>query len=139
MLGKNELELFEKICCFIINKDQIPNQIFRLEDNTREFMAELGINFASLQMLQSLGLFFPNAMSRSLNNPEKENLTIEYFDKILNYIPEGENYLKIRLPDFYGLSPVGLQILGHINPKYNEKYYFWLLENYKISNYIISN
>lgn len=141
MLGKSELELFEKMCSLLINGDQIPRGLFSLPENAKGFMAELGIDFGRLQLLQSLGLFFPNEMSRPpLDNPEKKNFGIEYFSKEILFTsvtPDNESTLKINLPGFYGPSPVGKQLVKHLNPKFNGGYFNWLKENYKIPNYKI--
>jgi hypothetical protein len=76
-------------------------------------------------------------MTISNKNTEKKNMKISYFDKNIFFTPENEHYEDVKLPEFYGLSIVGKQILKHINPKFNEKYYIWLKENYKIRNYKI--
>lgn len=135
MLGRNELELFEKVCSLLVSEDQIPQELFSLPDSAKEFMGELQVDFGSLQTLQSLGLFLPNDMTRSMQNPEKKNVKIEYFDKNIIFTPENENFLKITFISFFGLSIVGKQILKHVNPRYNERYFTWLKENYKIPNY----
>lgn len=138
MLGKNELELFEKICGLLIYENQIPRELFRLPDSAKDLMQELGIDFGSLQLLQSLGLFLPNEMMTLVQNPKKDNFKFEYFSRSLLFIPENGKYSKIDLPSSYGLSAVGGQILKHLNPKYNEKYFIWLRDNYKIPNYKIT-
>ena len=135
MLGKNELELFEKICCLLVSGDGIPQKLFNLEDDVKDIMNNISVDFGSMQALQSLGLFLPNEMTRSIQNPEKKNFQVVYFDKLLTFEPENENYQKIKLPNFYGLSIVGMQILKHLQPRYNEEYYNWLKLHYKISNY----
>lgn len=135
MLGKNELELFEKICGLLIDNEIIPEELFALGDNVKEMMNKIGIDFGSLQTLQSLGLFLPNDMTRSIENPEKKNFAIQYFDKQIIFTPENENFAKIKLPGFYGLSIVGKQILKHLNPAYIEDYFVWLKSNHKIPNY----
>lgn len=135
MLGKNELELFEKMCGLLIDKERIPKELFALSDNVKELMSKVGIDFGSLQTLQSLGLFLPNDMTRSIENPEKKNFAIQYFEKQIILTPENENFVKVKLPEFYGLSIVGEQILNHLNPVYIEDYFVWLRSNYKIPNY----
>ena len=35
-----------------------------------------------------------------------------------------KNFSKIRIPNFYGLSIVGKQILKHLKLRYVEKYYY---------------
>ena len=117
MLGKLELELFEKICSLLVSEEQIPQKLFSLLSDERNFMNELQIDFGSLQTLQSLGLFLPNEMRRSANNLEKKNYRITYFDKNILFAPENENVSTIEIPNFFGLSVVGKQILKHINPQ----------------------
>lgn len=138
MLGKSELELFEKMCSLLINNDQIPQDLFSLPENAKDFMNELLVDFGSLQLLQSLALFLPNDMTKSLENPEKKNFKTVYFDKDIIFspiTPENTNTLKIDIPGFFGLSPVGKQLLQHLNPRFNVHYFNWLKENYKIPNY----
>lgn len=135
MLGKSDLKLFEKICCLLIIGDQIPEELFSLPDSAKDIMNELQIDFGSLQTLQSLSLFLPNSMTRSIQNPERKNFKLEYFDKGIFFTPESENFIKIEFPSFFGLSMVGKQILKHLNSQYSEKYFVWLRENYKIPNY----
>lgn len=135
MLGKNELELFEKICSLLINGDQLPHNLFSGRYNLENFMKENQLDFRKLQLLQSLGLFFPNDMVRSIDNNGKNDLEIHYFDKSLIYKPENERSTKVELPNFYGLSPVGEQILKHLSPQYVDEYFNWLKNNYKIRGY----
>jgi hypothetical protein len=135
MLGKNELELFERMCGLLIDNERISEELFALGDNVKELMNKIGIDFGSLQILQSLGLFLPNGMTRSVENPEKKNFKIQYFDKQIVFTSENENFAKIELPGFYGLSIVGRQILKHLNPAYIEDYFVWLKSNYKVPKY----
>ncbi len=140
MLGKSELELFEKICSLLVNGYQVPQDLFSLPENAKGFMNELAVDFGSLQLLQSLALFLPNDMTESMENPEKKNFKTVYFDKVILFsptTPEDVNTLKISMPGFFGLSPVGKQLLKHLNPKANDDYFLWLKENYKIPNYKI--
>ena len=140
MLGKSELELFERMCSLLINSDQIPQDLFSLPENAKEFMNELAVDFGSLQLLQSLALFLPNDMTRSMENPEKKNFQVVYFDKSILFspiTPEDANTLRISMHGFFGLSPVGKQLLKHLDPKPNDSYFNWLKENYKIPNYKI--
>jgi len=140
MLGKSDLELFEIMCSLLINGYQAPQDLFSLPENAKDFLDELGIDFGSLQLLQSLGLFLPNDMTESRENPEKKNFPVVYFDKKILFVPttpENEASLKISMPGFFGLSPVGKQLLKHLNPKSNDSYFNWLKENYKITNYKI--
>ena len=135
MLGKNELELFEKVCGFLIDKDQIPKEIFALGVDVKGFMKSIGIDFGSLQTLQSLGLFLPNEMTRAIENPEKKIFQLTYFDRKMIFMPENDNYSSIEVPSFFSLSMVGKQIVRHLNPKYVDAYYYWLRKHYKIANY----
>ncbi|WP_310594855.1 DUF2806 domain-containing protein [Flavobacterium sp.] len=137
MLGKNELELFETMCSLCINSNQIPKIIFSLPESIKPFLHLLGIDFGSLQTLQNLGLFLPNEMSISIDNPEKKNFELNYLGKIIQYKPTHETNFKIDLPAFYGLSNTGKQILRHLNPEFKKEYYIWLKTNYNLPNYII--
>lgn len=135
MLDKNSLKLFEKICCLLIADGQLPADLFSGKHNLENFMEDNQVDFKKLQLLQSLQLFFPNSMSREIPNPEKIDYGFSYFDKRLVYQPENENITTVRIPNFYGLSPVGEQILQHLTPGYIEGYYTWLKVNYKIRGY----
>lgn len=136
-LSKFELDLFEKMCSLIINRDEIPKLLF--DDKIPDFVAQLKLDFGSLQILQSLGLFLPNDMTKSVPNPDKKFYGISYFDKKLTFEPENENFKQISIPGFYGLSIAGIQLIKHIKPTYTEKYFDWLKENYKIPNYKLKN
>lgn len=135
MLDKNSLELFEKICSLLINEYTLPHILFSGKYNSESFMKSNEIDFKKLQALQSIGLFLPNQMSHIIDNPENKNYGVQYFDKMLIYSPENEGETKVQPPDFYGLSPVGEQILTHLSPTYIEDYYLWLKTNYKIRRY----
>lgn len=140
MLGKQELELFERICSLCINSDQIPQEIFSLPESIKPVMNLLKVDFGSLQALQSLGLFLPNDMTRSAENPEKENFILFYQGIGIGFKPIHETSLRIQFPVFYGLSNTGRQILQHLKPEFIDEYYNWLKTNYKIPNYeIIEN
>ena len=138
MLGKNELELFEKMCSLIINDGMIPNELFSLNSNVKKLMNKIDIDFGSLQTLLSLSLFLPNAMARDIENPKRENFHIQYFNKQILFTSESETFTTIKLPVFFGLSIGGKQILQHLKPKYIEDYFVWLESNYKIPNYKLS-
>jgi len=135
MLGKKELKLFEKIGSLLLDKSQTPKLLFTGESNVRELMSSIGVDFGIFQNLQSLGLFLPNDMSQKIENPEKKNFRLQYFDKQLIFTPESNSEGTIQIPGFYGLSTAGTQILQHLNPTYIEDYYIWLKLNYKIPNY----
>lgn len=140
MLGKNELELFEKVCCLIINDKQLPKILFSLPYTNEDFMQELGVDFNSLQLLQSFGLFFPNSTESIMDNPQNAKVEIRYFSESILFeanITDDLNSLKFKINPCFVLSPTGEQLLKHLNPKPNEKYFDWLKKNYQISNYKI--
>lgn len=137
MLGKQELELFERMCSLCINIDQIPQEIFSLPDSIKSLMNSLQIDFGSLQALQNLGLFLPNDMQRSFENPEKKNFAVNYLGKIIRFRPAHETNFLVQPPGFYGLSNTGKQILQHLKPEFKNEYYEWLKTNYEIPNYAI--
>lgn len=138
MLGKDDLELFEKMCSLCINSGQIPQQIFSLPENIKPLLNSLKIDFSKLQNLQNLGLFLPNDMTRNIENPEKKNFAVNYLGKVIRFKPTHETNFKIELPEFYALSNTGKQILQHLNPEFREKYYTWIKANYKIPNYALN-
>lgn len=137
MLGKKELLLLETIGSTIINGDQIPQILFSLPDSAKVFMNEIGIDFASLQTLQSLGLFLPNGMTRTIPNPERKRFKLEYFNESILFTPVNENIEKVEFPGFYGLSDIGKQIFRHLKPKKSDSYFLWLKENYRIPGFDI--
>jgi hypothetical protein len=140
MLGKTELELFERICSLCINKQQIPNEIFSLPESVKPVLKSIGIDFGSLQTLQTLGLFLPNDMTRTIENPEKKDFALIYFDKQIRFKPTHETNYTISFPAFYELSNTGKQLVEHLNSKYIDDYYKWITKNYKIPNYeVIEN
>ena len=135
ILGKNELEIFERISSTLINVDRIPAKIFNTSTKSIELMKELNTNFFQLQTLQSLGLFLPNKMVGTIKQSSKKNHSLQYFEKEILFEPTHKNNFIIKLPRHYALSITGKEIIKHLNPKFNEKYYLWLKENYKIPNY----
>lgn len=135
MLGKHELDLFERICSLCINSDQIPEDVFSLPENIKSVMDSLNIDFGSLQELQNLGLFLPNDMARSIENGDKKNFEINYLGRQILFKPTHETNVLILIPSFFGLSNTGKQILLHLNPQFIDDYYNWLKANYKIPNY----
>ncbi|MBK8367518.1 MAG: DUF2806 domain-containing protein [Bacteroidetes bacterium] len=140
MLGQSELELFENICSLCIDQHQIPQSVFSMPDSIKPIMISLGIDFSSLQTLQSLGLFLPNSMSINEENKEKQNIKIKYFDKQIELKPTHASNFSFNYPDFYELSNTGKQLIEHLNSKYCKDYYEWLVKNYTINNYkVIDN
>ena len=137
MLGKDELELFETIACLLINYDSIPKDIFSLPESIKDLFKKLKIDFGRFQLLQSLGLFLPNDLTSSMENPLRQIFALQYFDQQIIFKPTHENNFKIKLPGSYTLSTTGKQIVKHLNPRFNDKYFSWLKENYKIQNYKI--
>ncbi|HUO50105.1 MAG TPA: DUF2806 domain-containing protein [Candidatus Paceibacterota bacterium] len=135
MLGKPELELFERMCGFLLDKSRIPQELFHLGDDVKDFMSALNLDFGSLQTLQSLSLILPNEMTQTIPNPDKKNYHSSYFDKALVFTPIDDNYKEIKLPDHYGLSAVGAQILRHLSPKFNNAFYEWLKKHYSVPHY----
>lgn len=135
MLGKYELELFERIWSLIINWTQIPKILFTWQKNAKDFLSELWIDFGKLQILQNLGIFLPNDMTTRLENIKKQKFAIQYFNQQIVFSPINENISEINIPEFYGLSITWQQIIKHLNPKFNSKYFEWLKTNYKIGNY----
>lgn len=139
LLGKVEIEIFEKLGSLLINDSQIPHEIFGLPENVRFIMNSLNIDFGTLQLLQSLGLVLPNEMTNSINNPTKKNYGVQYFGNFLIFKPKNEtNYTPIILPGYYELSSSGKQIMNHLNPQFNSDYFNWLKSNLKIDNYILT-
>jgi hypothetical protein len=135
MLGKNELELFEKICSLCVNGSEIPKIVFNLPESLKSILKDLSIDFASLQTLQNLGLFLPNEMMRTIQNPEKKKFSLVYLNKDIIYESTHETEFTITIPSFYKLSNTGIQLFKHVNPKFIDSYREWLKTNYKISNY----
>lgn len=138
MLGKQELELFEKMCSLCINDFQISQDIFTLPESIKPILNSLKIDFRSLQALQNLGLFLPNSMTRGIDNPDRKNFALNYLDKVILFKPTLENDTKIALPAYYELSNTGKQILQHLKQEFNEDYYIWLKTNYLIPNYVLN-
>ncbi|MCO6162602.1 DUF2806 domain-containing protein [Flavobacterium sp. NRK F7] len=134
MLGKSELELFEKVCVLCINDYMIPEQIFFNSESYFNQIDLEGIHYGIFQELQTLGLILPNTMSQEISNLDKKKVLVRYFDKRMIFEALTNNF-NIRFPGFYELSTIGKQISEHLNPKYNPMYFQWLNENFKISNY----
>jgi hypothetical protein len=135
MIGKQELEIFEKLCSLCIFDSQIPQDVFFRPDSLEPILNSLGVDFGTLQLLQNLELFLPSGMTRTIDNPQKKNVPIKYFDKIILYEPIDETNCSIVIPGYYELSNTGKQIIGHLNPKFNQGYFEWLKSEYKINNF----
>lgn len=136
MLGKNELEAFENIASLCINNSQIPDDIFGLPPSIKPIMNNLKIDFGTLQTLQSLGLFLPNSMTNTMENPLRKNYALVYFDKRILFKPINDTIpSEINFPSYFELSINGKQIKQHLNPTLNEEYFNWLKNNYSINNY----
>lgn len=133
MLGRTEIETFQKMCSFLINEDTIPQELFQMKKEILSFMQ--GLDFQSLQTLQSLGLFLPNDMAREIKNPNNQKYPVVYFDRTLLFEPETPEARDIDVPSFYGLSTVGNELKVLLSPEYSEGYFEWLKSNYKIHGY----
>lgn len=136
-LGNKELDLFEKAGCLLVNDNHFPVNVFSITEDYETFLKEISIKYPDFQTLQALGLIHSNSGTREIANPEKKDLDINYFDRTLKFSPEAdvEGVVKIQIPSFYSLTPVGEQILQHLKPSPNETYYEWLKKNYKVRNY----
>lgn len=136
MLGKEELENFQRIGSLCITHIGIPVMVFNKEHHENDFLKELELNFEKFQQFQSLGLVLPNSMTRHQDNKERKPLRLHYFDDFIRYLPKvGITDYSINMPHFNGLSLVGKQIMSLLNPIKNNNYFIWLENNYKIKNY----
>ena len=138
-LGKEELNLIEKLGTLCINDYQIPKEIFTLPESIKKIMNELMFDFGKLQTLQSLGLVLPNDMTQNLENPLKKYFKVTYFEKEILFKPLNETIVNTTIPSYFQFSNNGQQILKHLSPICNENYFTWLQENYKIDNYEVQN
>ncbi len=134
-LGRNELDKLEKLGSLLVNKIMIPDNVFRLVPGYTDFIKSIGISFTEFQTLQSLGLVHTNTATRKIENPDKKNFKVEYFDKAIFFKLQGDEAQTIEVPGFYSLTDVGIQLLQHLNPSVNDIYYEWLKTNYKIGHY----
>lgn len=136
MLGKIELELFQTLGSLCLDGSNIPKSIFSAQpDGTRPILQSMNIDFESLQTLQNYGLVLPNDMKYILENPERKIFEISYFDSRIEYQPVHETKTNINYPNYYKLSKTGEQILQHLDVSFNQDYYNWLIDNFKIANY----
>ena len=138
VLGRNEMRLFESACGLIVNRNQIPIQVFRFsDDKIEEVVKSLGVDYEKLSIMQGLGLFLPGRMTASLKGVQGFELT--YFDKKILFHRDLSNAKNpdgnINLPGFYSLSPAGQQILQHLNPKYNDDYFQWIKQHYEFGGF----
>ena len=85
MLDKKTLNIFEDICCFLINGDHLPAFLFSSGHSLEKFMKEKNIDFGKLQLLQSLGLFFPNPMTWNAEKQNIEDYALSYFSEKILY------------------------------------------------------
>lgn len=138
-LGKDEIELFERMCSLIVNEVQIPEKFFAGSNEVKMIYRDLKIDFGSFQNLQSLGLFLPNGMISQIPNNEKSKFRLTYFDKNIFFELANKDTTSsdIRIEEFYGLSQTGRQLIKHLSPRFNEDYFLWLKKNYQIPGYII--
>jgi len=136
-LGKAELDLLGKVGCLLVNNDQVPRAVFQSSENYKQFLSKIGITYPQFQLLQSLGLFYGNDATRNIENIEKNKVNVTYFDKVLVFKLVGEEAKVISVPSFYSMTPVGRQILSHLDTSINNEYYEWLKLNYKINHYAL--
>ena len=132
MLGKNELELFERICSLCIHNHQIPAAVFEGVNDIRPILKSIGVGYGNLLELQNLGLILSNTISLSLENPTKKNFSMIYINRPILFEPTHETKWDMKLSEYYELSPTGKQIIKHLNPNFSEEYYKWLILNYKL-------
>jgi hypothetical protein len=137
MLGKHELELFEKMCSLLIYEDHIPQEVFSMNDGIKAFMNSQKLDFGSLQILQNIGLFLPNNMSKRIKNIEKTGFSLNYFDRVIYFKLSKGNDSTYTVPSFYALSKTGKEIFQHLKPEFKEEYFNWLKKNYKVPNYTL--
>ncbi len=135
MLGRKELELFEKVGSLCLNGEQIPNIVFSPSDDLIPIINSLRINFPKFQSLQALGLILPNTMYFTYRNLENKIFQLDYFDKTISFALIKDDKTPFRMPKYYNLSITGTQIIKHLNPSFNADYYNWLRNNLKVENY----
>lgn len=138
MLGRSEIELFEKVCGLILFGGMLPHALFTGDENVKDLMKELDIDFSKLQTLQSIGLFLPNDMTNKIPNPEKKKYEVRYFDEKIIFECENES-TDIQVPNYFALSVSGKQIIEHLKPKKQGAYWEWVKQNYKVANYKLVN
>lgn len=137
MLGKKELAIFRKFCNLLLDKERLPQALFIFDENIKSLWDSLNIDFAEFQTLQSLGLFLPSAITRSVISPVRSDITLNYQDKKLLYAPINENWHNIVHPPFFCLSQTGMELEKHMKPSYSDEYFQWLRKNYTLPNYIL--
>jgi len=134
LLGRNELEAFERIGSAMI-LDGVPVDFFHFRDGYKEDMVAVGIDFNVFLTLQGLGLFNANSHTTQINTEDQPEAVIAYFDKTLIFHRDETAPSKVNLPSLHGISPVGRQIMSHLKPKFNERFYEWLQNKYQIPHY----
>lgn len=137
LLGKKELETFEKMGSLLVNKLQLPQILFSIPFEIKELMSSLDLDFGVLQEFQTFGLIFPNPMTNAQENTEGNTIIVRYFDKKILYKPIRKSDKIFNVPNYFCLSNSGIQIMNNLTPTFNEEYYKWLIKNYKVRNYEI--
>ena len=135
MLGKDDLESFERIAGLRIHNVMIPVDFFGFLYDAPAVRREYGLGYDSLQALQSLGLILSNSITNQIPNPDDNEYQVQYFDKVWTFVLENKDLEHTQIPSYYQLSIAGNQIIQHLSPKYNEVYYQWLLKHYRWPNY----
>jgi len=137
-LGKNELEVLEKVASLLLNNSQLPENLFRAgNENYRELLQNIEVSYNDFLTLQSLGLFYAKSATSVIPNPTDLLFKVSYFGRELVYKSSDENKKDISVPGYYELTKVGGQIVQHLNPQPNEYYFNWIIENYTVPRYQI--
>lgn len=138
-LGKSELDALSRVGSMVVDKEQIPAQAFRLGEGFAELMQAVGTSYLEFQSLQNLGLFYGSEISRSSVTSTHPAVAVRYHDKGIVFLKTEDAPEKVQLPTFYSLSETGKQIMKHLEVPFNEYYFKWVQENYKIPNYEMKN
>lgn len=134
MLGRSDLELFENVGSLLLSSSDIPSSLFSKTQAENSTLDRLNIAFQDLQELQSFGLILPNVVSWEYPNKEMNLIEFIYFDEVLHYKPSFSIETNFT-SSFYVLSKTGHQIMQHLNPSFQEDYYYWLRNEFIIPNY----
>jgi len=134
-LGKNELSLLEKVGALMMDGAQIPASVFQIREGFNDLLREIGVNYIQFQELQSLGLIHNNKLATQLTTEAFPKIKFEYFSNAIILEREENCPAKINTPQFYELTSVGKQIMGHLHPKENSVYLKWLIDNFKLPHY----